>query len=164
MTARERISYAIRMTISHALYYSGLLHLFLRVKLRDKTVVLAYHRVLTTEQRDRTASHQALVVEDKTFARQVGVLTRLFRVLTLDEFAEHLARRLPFRGPCCLITFDDGWMDNFENALPVCGTQAACGDVPARQSHRPSPALHARSSDASAGAGGRGRPQGAGPS
>jgi peptidoglycan/xylan/chitin deacetylase (PgdA/CDA1 family) len=119
MTARERISYAIRMTISHALYYSGILHLFLRVKLRDKTVVLAYHRVLTQKQRDRTASHQALVVEDGTFARQVGVLTRLFRVLTLDEFAEHLARRLPFRAPCCLITFDDGWMDNFENALPV---------------------------------------------
>ena len=89
------------------------------VKLRRKAVVLAYHRVLTPEQRDRTASQQGLVVEDGTFARQVALLTRLFTVLTLDEFADHLARRLPFRGPCCLITFDDGWIDNFENALPV---------------------------------------------
>ena len=119
MTARERISYAIRIAISHALYYSGVLHLVLYVELRRKAVVLAYHRVLTPEQRDRTASQQGLVVEDGTFARQVALLRRLFTVLTLDQFADHLARRLPFRGPCCLITFDDGWIDNFENALPV---------------------------------------------
>jgi peptidoglycan/xylan/chitin deacetylase (PgdA/CDA1 family) len=119
MTARERISYAVRIVISHALYYAGVLHLLLRVTLRRKAVVLAYHRVLTPEQRARTASQQGLVVEDATFARQVALLMRLFTVLTLDEFADHLTRRLPFRGPCCLITFDDGWIDNFENALPV---------------------------------------------
>jgi peptidoglycan/xylan/chitin deacetylase (PgdA/CDA1 family) len=122
MTARERISYAIRITISHALFYSGLLHLVLRVKLRRKAVVLAYHRVLTPEQQARTASQEGLVVEDRTFARQVAVLTRLF---TLDEFGDHLARRQPFRGPSCLITFDDGWMDNFDNALPVLRTHQA---------------------------------------
>jgi peptidoglycan/xylan/chitin deacetylase (PgdA/CDA1 family) len=119
MTARERISYAIRIAISHALFYSGVLHLLVRVRLRRKTVVLAYHRVLTPDQRARTASQEGLVVEDKTFARHVALLTRLFTMLTLDEFADHLARRLPFRGPCCLITFDDGWIDNFDSALPV---------------------------------------------
>ena len=119
MTARERVSYGVRMAISHTLYYSGVLHLWLRLALRRKAVVLAYHRVLTPEQRARTASQQGLVVEDGTFARHVALLTRLFTVLTLDEFADHLTRRRPFHGPCCLITFDDGWIDNFENALPV---------------------------------------------
>ncbi len=119
MTARERVTYAVRIAIAHALYYAGVLHLLLRVMLRRKTVVLAYHRVLTPEQRARTASQEGLVVEDGTFARHVALLTRLFTMLTLDEFAGHLARRQPFRGPCCLITFDDGWIDNFDNALPV---------------------------------------------
>jgi peptidoglycan/xylan/chitin deacetylase (PgdA/CDA1 family) len=119
MTARERISYAARMAISHALYYSGVLHLLLRLGLRQKTVVLAYHRVLTPEQRRRTASQMGMVVEDGTFARQVALLARLFTVLTLDEFADHLTRRRPFPDRCCLITFDDGWIDNLENALPV---------------------------------------------
>lgn len=119
MTARERISYASRIAISHALFYSGILDLIVRVRLRCRTVVLAYHRVLTPDERARTASQEGMVVEDRTFARQVALLSRRFTVLTLDEFADHLAGRVPFRGPCCLITFDDGWVDNINNALPV---------------------------------------------
>ena len=119
MTARDRISYAVRIVVTHGLYYTGMLHLLQRIRLRRKVVVLMYHRVLTREQQERTASQGGLVVEDKTFARQIALLKRMFTVLTLDEFAERLARREPFDGPCCLITFDDGWIDVFENALPV---------------------------------------------
>lgn len=119
MTSKERISYAGRMAISHALYYSGLLHLAVRLRLRRKVVVLAYHRVLTPDQRAKTASQEGMVVEDRTFARHLELLGRLFKVLTLDDFAAHLDSRRPFDGPCCLITFDDGWIDNYENALPM---------------------------------------------
>ena len=119
MTAKERISFSARIAISYALYYSGLLHLAVRLRLRRKVVVLAYHRVLTPAQRSKTASQEGMVVEDGTFARHLEVLTQHFRVLTLDEFAKHLDRCKPFDGPCCLITFDDGWIDNFDNALPM---------------------------------------------
>lgn len=119
MTPRERLTYAIRVVVAHALYYAGILHLVHRVRLRRKAVVLMYHRVLTPEQRRQTASQAGLIVEQATFARQMRVLKRFFTVLTLDEFADRLERRIPFDGPCCLITFDDGWIDNLENALPV---------------------------------------------
>lgn len=119
MTPKERISYAGRMAISHALYYSGLLHLAVSLRLRRKVVVLAYHRVLTPEQLARTSSQEGMVVEDQTFARHLEVISRRFKVLSLNEFTDHLVSRRPFDGPCCLITFDDGWIDNFENALPM---------------------------------------------
>jgi peptidoglycan/xylan/chitin deacetylase (PgdA/CDA1 family) len=119
MTARQRIGYAVRIVLSYGLYYTGILHVLQRILLRRKVVVLMYHRVLTREQRARTASQPGLVVEDETFVRQIALLKRMFTVLTLDEFADRLARREPFDGPCCLITFDDGWLDVFENALPV---------------------------------------------
>ncbi|MEZ5287573.1 MAG: polysaccharide deacetylase family protein [Vicinamibacterales bacterium] len=119
MTVRDRLSYGVRMAVSHALYYAGILHLLVRFGLRRKAVVLMYHRVLTPEQRARTASQPGLIVEDATFARHVALLKRWFTVLTLEAFAARLARREPFDGPCCLITFDDGWIDNLENALPV---------------------------------------------
>ena len=119
MTPRERFSYAVRMVVSHALYYAGVLRLLQRIVLRRKAVVLMYHRVLTPEQRRRTASQPGLVVEDETFARQIALLKRRFTVLTLDQFADHIANRRPFDDSCCLITFDDGWIDNFTNALPI---------------------------------------------
>lgn len=119
MTTRERVSYTVKMVVSHTLYYAGVLHLLRRFLLRRKAVVLMYHRVLTPEQRAHTASQPGLIVEQATFARQMRVLERYFTVLTLDEFADRLERRVPFDGPCCLITFDDGWIDNAQNALPV---------------------------------------------
>jgi peptidoglycan/xylan/chitin deacetylase (PgdA/CDA1 family) len=119
MTPRERFSYAARLAIAYALYYAGVLQVIVSVRLRRKAVVLAYHRVLTPEQRVRTASQDGMVVEDRTFARHVALLARRFKVLSLDEFTARVTNRLPFDGPCCLITFDDGWRDNVENALPV---------------------------------------------
>ena len=119
LTPRERILYTIRTAIAHALYYSGVLQLIVSVRLREKAIVLAYHRVLTPEQRARTASQDGLVVEDRTFARHVALLARRFKVLTLEEFSDHFAVRRPFQGSSCLITFDDGWIDNLWNALPA---------------------------------------------
>lgn len=119
LTPRERLSFTVRTTLAYALYYSGVLQLLVGVRLRRKAIVLAYHRVLTPEQRSRTASQDGMVVEERTFARHVAELTRRFTVLTLDEFSDHLARRRAFPSPSCLVTFDDGWTDNFENALPV---------------------------------------------
>jgi hypothetical protein len=51
MTAPERLAYAVRIAITHSLYYTGLLQLIVRVRLRRKAIVLAYHRVLTPQQR-----------------------------------------------------------------------------------------------------------------
>jgi peptidoglycan/xylan/chitin deacetylase (PgdA/CDA1 family) len=119
LTPRERVSYAIKLLLASALHYAGVLHLIRRITLRKKAVVLMYHRVLTPEQRRRTASQPGLVVEDTTFARQVEVLKRHFTVITLDQFEDRLLNNRPFDDASCLITFDDGWIDNYENALPV---------------------------------------------
>ncbi len=119
LSLRERATYAVRASIAWALFHSGLLGLMLRTMLRRKAVVLMYHRVLSPEQTRETASQPGLVVEQATFERHMAVLKRYFDVLTLDAFAGHLARRTPFDRPSCLITFDDGWLDNLQNALPV---------------------------------------------
>ncbi len=119
LTPRQRVSYAIKMIVSHTLYYAGVLHLVRRIVLRKKAVVLMYHRVLTPEQQRRTASQPGLIVEASTFARHVELLKRHFTILTLEEFEDRVLNNRPFDDASCLITFDDGWIDNFENALPI---------------------------------------------
>ncbi len=118
MTGRQRITFTIKMAFAHALYYTGLLRIWQSVVLRRKAVVLMYHRVLSHEERGATGSHCGIIVDQTTFAAQMAVLKRRFCVLSLDEFADRLARGVPFQNSSCVITFDDGWRDNFENALP----------------------------------------------
>ena len=114
-----RLKYAAKKTIASILYYLGILQLLQRVLLRHKSVVLMYHRVLTEEQRARTGSHPGIVVTRETFARQMKVLSERFAVLSITDFADRLTTRRPFANSSCLITFDDGWIDNYTNALPI---------------------------------------------
>lgn len=123
LTLRQQVTYAIRVLVSHLLFYGGVLHLHRRIALRRKAVVLMYHRVLTAEQQRRTASQPGLIVDAATFARHVSWLKRYFTILSLEQFQERLTSGRPFDDASCLITFDDGWIDNFENALPVLSAQ-----------------------------------------
>ena len=119
MTPKQRLSYALKLLLAQALYWTGGLALWQRLTLRGKAVVLMYHRVLTDEESRTTASHPALVVGRDSFARQMALLKRRFVVLSADEFAAHLRDKRPFPSSSCLVTFDDGWRDNYTNALPV---------------------------------------------
>ena len=110
---------AIKVAVSWTLYYLGILQLWQAIVLRRRAVVLMYHRVLTDDERKSAASHPGIVVDEQTFARHMAVLRRRFVVLSIEEFADRLERRLPFPSSACLITFDDGWRDNYSNVLPI---------------------------------------------
>lgn len=114
-----RVSYAVKAAIAHTLYWLGILELWRRVALRNRAVVLMYHRVLSSAERERTGSHPGYVVGDQTFNRQIEYIRKRFTVLSEQQFAKHLDNQRPFPNSSCLITFDDGWIDNLTNALPV---------------------------------------------
>ncbi|CUQ67378.1 putative Polysaccharide deacetylase [Candidatus Nitrospira inopinata] len=119
MKIMGRVKYAIKLVIVYGLYGLGLLQLWQRIVLRRRAVVLMYHRVLTEEEMKVTGSHPAIVVKRETFAAQMEVISKRFKVLTIDEFVERMERRIPFENSTCLVTFDDGWKDNYYNAFPI---------------------------------------------
>ncbi len=119
MSGRPSPRHAIKLAIAYGLYYTGLLRLWQAIVLRRRAVVLMYHRVLTPDERKRSGSHPALVVDRETFEQQMAVLKRRFVVLSLEEFADRLERKMPLPNSSCVITFDDGWRDNYVNALPA---------------------------------------------
>jgi peptidoglycan/xylan/chitin deacetylase (PgdA/CDA1 family) len=119
MTVRQKLAYRLKRAVARALYITGVLQMWQTLALRRRAVVLMYHRVLSGEERARVGSHPALVVDRETFARQMALLKKRFTVLSVAEFADYLRQRKPFPPSCCLITFDDGWQDNFDNALPI---------------------------------------------
>jgi peptidoglycan/xylan/chitin deacetylase (PgdA/CDA1 family) len=112
-----RMKQFLKRGVAYALYYSGFLWLYAAAKLRRRAVVLMYHRVLPAEA--DTFSEHSIVVSPQTFSRQMAFLRRHFRPLSLSTLAELLAKRQRPPSMSCVITFDDGWQDNFEHALPL---------------------------------------------
>ncbi len=75
--------------------------------------ILTYHRVLANEDPLRPSEPDA-----KRFDAQLSALGATFNVIRMDEAAERLANgKLPERAVA--ITFDDGYRDNHDVALPI---------------------------------------------
>lgn len=79
----------------------------------NRFTILTYHRVLSGPDPLRSDEYDAA-----SFAWQMRLLTTHFTVLSLNGAIEALwSGRLPPRAVC--VTFDDGYLDNVENALPI---------------------------------------------
>lgn len=111
--------YWIKRFIASALHNSGLLKYISISRLRGKAIVLMYHRVLLPEEANQCFSHPGIVVSRNTFKLHIEFLNTHFTPLTLEQFERHLLSGEPFPRGACLITFDDGWIDNYSNALPI---------------------------------------------
>lgn len=109
----------VKRGLAFTLYYLGALHLWQRLVLRRRAVVLMYHRVLEPGEWRESGSHPGIVVTRETFAMHMAVLQRHFKVLSLGDFAAHLESRSPFEACSCLVTFDDGWRDTLTHAWPL---------------------------------------------
>jgi len=104
--------------MKRVLFHSGLLALARLARQRVRGVVLRYHAL--TEGRDEllyAAPDICLPVD--VFRLQMAFVRRAYRVVALDELVDALERggQLPPRA--LVITFDDGYADNYRLGLPV---------------------------------------------
>jgi peptidoglycan/xylan/chitin deacetylase (PgdA/CDA1 family) len=89
----------------------GRLSLTLRRR-RDEGVIVLYHRV----SREPNLVYEPLHPDE--FERHCELLTRWFSVIPLAEMLERQRRGMSLAG-LCSITFDDGYLDFRDHALPI---------------------------------------------
>lgn len=80
---------------------------------RGRGFILTYHRII--EGVPDMFDDPALCVSRASFEMHLRELSRWCEIVTLDEVLDVPAGARS----CCAITFDDGWLDNYEVALPV---------------------------------------------
>src|SRR6267378_677809 len=84
---------------------------------RPGLTVIGYHRV-----GDPTESHYDPDVFDcspEQLNQQIAYLKSHFHVVELQEAQELISRPERLRHPHVLLTFDDGYLDNYEVAFPI---------------------------------------------
>lgn len=88
--------------------------------LQGKAVILTYHRVVSDEELRAQCIQDGMYVSVEAFAAQMRFLKTHFVVLSFSELLSMWAEKRwdPARR-YCVVTFDDGWLDNYTYALPV---------------------------------------------
>mgnify|MGYP001826303071 CR=1 FL=1 len=81
---------------------------------RRRLIVLIYHRVLESGDAFRTGDATA-----EEFDAQIGMLSRTFPCYTFGRSVQEYLREPGNEGPAVAVTFDDGYRDNHDLALPI---------------------------------------------
>ncbi len=115
--ALQQLKMIARKTIAGAKYKLGVYQsLYKRLAKCGNSVILMYHRIIAPES---IAEHvePGMYVRPETFLMHCSVLKHYFNVVPLSELLclkDDLSSK-----PRCAITFDDGWVDFYQNAFPV---------------------------------------------
>jgi peptidoglycan/xylan/chitin deacetylase (PgdA/CDA1 family) len=97
-------------------YYSGLPS----IRHSGQVAILTYHRIVSDGMVRDQYIQPGMYVRAETFESHAAYLQERFNVLGLEDLLERWrTNRLDEKKSYCVITFDDGWQDNYQYAFPV---------------------------------------------
>jgi peptidoglycan/xylan/chitin deacetylase (PgdA/CDA1 family) len=110
-----------------ALHRTGVLATYHRWRNRDTLTVLMFHRVLPAGEIGPSAADPAWTVSAELFENILTFLRRHYHFVSLGDVLAARAGRMKLPPRALLVSFDDGWRDNLDHALPIlrrCGVPA----------------------------------------
>jgi tetratricopeptide (TPR) repeat protein len=110
--------------LADILFNSKLVNLFKHLPMRNKLLILNYHRIRPDDPQFSTAFDEGVYsVDSVEFARQIKWLKRNTLILSekdlLGRYKNGSFSPPETSAPCVMITFDDGYLDNYTLAYPI---------------------------------------------
>lgn len=90
-----------------------------RSRRESRLWVLMYHRVLPKSDPRYAVEEPGMLVTPETLKMHLEEVKHRFSVVSLSDWVDKARRGEPLPAKACAITFDDGWLDNYEYALPL---------------------------------------------
>jgi len=104
----------IKIFLSIVFYYLGLVAIIRNLFGQKGIRILAYHKIDNNEFDDLNMS---ISVSD--FEVQIKYLSKYYHVLSLLDYVRSIQNRKKIKKNTVVITFDDGYKDNYTNAFPI---------------------------------------------
>jgi hypothetical protein len=114
-----------RELLARGLLWSGASFLLSQLPARDSLLVLNYHRIGNAE--DDLFDPGVFSATAEQFDYQIAYLKRRLSLVTLDEALAFVDGTIKEKTRRCrvLMTFDDGYLDNYEIAYPILRSHGA---------------------------------------
>jgi peptidoglycan/xylan/chitin deacetylase (PgdA/CDA1 family) len=110
---------SLKILITDCLYFFGLTQQYLNRKVKQKAIILAYHRIVPKSMLDPTNQMPGMYVSEESFEMHMEWLKKNFDIVKLEKIIHQIQNQREWDKPQCAITFDDGWKDNYEYAFPI---------------------------------------------
>jgi peptidoglycan/xylan/chitin deacetylase (PgdA/CDA1 family) len=108
----------VKRAIKSALMYSRVPRLIARA-LPTQVAIVRYHSVLDEPSRYANSIGYGIIHSSKTFRAHMEILASEYRPVTADDVLLFLTGQKDLQHRSVLVTFDDGYADNCEIAVPI---------------------------------------------
>lgn len=115
----NKLKQAIKNNIANIAYFTGYTKYRLNNLAKNKCIVLMYHRVLPENIRSNSLSHGAISVSTTTFENHIQYIRNNLHPISFTKFNDKIIAGEQFKDNSCLVTFDDGWYDNYRHAFSI---------------------------------------------
>lgn len=105
---------SVKILVSYFLYYTGIIWFHQKYFSKRSVTVLAYHSISARKLRSLEMEHSP-----ENFKKQMEYLRDNYTILSLADFLACRKNQNRFPPRSVLITFDDGFRDNYIHAFPV---------------------------------------------
>ena len=85
---------------------------------KNKLTVLAYHRIMDVDE-NFPFDIELISASCKQFEEQINFVSKYFTPITIEQLVECYNTSTALPEKSVLITFDDGFEDNYKNAFPI---------------------------------------------
>jgi peptidoglycan/xylan/chitin deacetylase (PgdA/CDA1 family) len=106
-----KLTIFIKNVLADLMYYSGVSQI--RHRIGRGSVILGYHHVIHEQDTIRQFLQPGMYVTTKTFDMHIRFLSQRYKIISLERLEDLQIKN------ACIITFDDGWADNYHYAFPI---------------------------------------------
>ncbi|HEU4388048.1 MAG TPA: polysaccharide deacetylase family protein [Blastocatellia bacterium] len=85
----------------------------------DSLPILAYHRILDDDPSQFQFDEQLISANSPSFRKQMAFVRDSFETVSFEDLHRHEIEGRPWPRRALIITFDDGYRDNYTNAFPI---------------------------------------------